>query len=279
MNTKFVRSKFNLLIIFYLALLILASGTFYFKYASKPETNVVKPVLASSQVLAKQKKQFALPILIYHYVEIVKNPKDTIRKSLNIQPQAFEQQIKTIQNAGYTFITPSQIQGIESGQLKIDKPIILTFDDGYSDFYTDVFPILKKYNVRVATYIVPGFLDHPNYMSWQEVKEISKSNLVEIGAHTENHVVLAKLAASDATTQIVQSKRILEEQLGIKIATFAYPYGSFNDQIIKIVETAGFTSAMTEIPGPNQNEEQPFLLRRIHPGTAVGTALVYRLEH
>ncbi len=88
---------------------------------------------------------FRIPILVYHYVEYVKDRGDKIRISLNIQPNIFESQIKTLKQAGYTFMMPKQIPDLFSGKISVPaKPIILSFDDGYKDFYTDVFPILKN---------------------------------------------------------------------------------------------------------------------------------------
>ncbi len=273
-----MKFKFKFVVFFSLALMAVMSAIYYVRYAPKPYTSIPEPTPAFAFVLATQNKQFTLPILVYHYVEIVTDQRDTIRKSLNITPSTFERQVQTLKENGYTFITPSQIPQIQSGKLNVEKPIIISFDDGYHDFYTDVFPILKKENIRVIAYIVPGFLDKPNYMYWDQLEEIVKSNLVEIGAHTVSHPALDKLQGQIASAEIVQSKSLLEQRLGIKVNSFAYPYGRFNDQVVKIVQSAGYISAVTEIPGPNQSEQQPFVLKRIHPGVAIGQALITKLK-
>lgn len=218
-----------------------------------------------------------LPILIYHYVEYVTDERDTIRQSLNINPHTFENQIATLKDAGYTFITPSDIQNVGESQ-KIQKPIIISFDDGYEDFYTDVLPIIKRQNVKVVAYIVPGFLDKLNYMTWEQVKEISTSGLVEIGAHTMHHASLGSLSDESATAEILDSKIILELSLGKKITAFAYPYGHFNSETSYLVESAGFTSAVTTDEGTNDNLNDKFLLKRIHPGARVGQDLIITLN-
>lgn len=214
-----------------------------------------------------------LPILIYHYVEYVTDERDTIRQSLNINPHTFENQITTLKDAGYTFITPSDIENLMESQ-KIRKPIIISFDDGYEDFYTDVLPIIKRQNVKVVAYIVPGFLDKLNYMTWKQVKEISSSGLVEIGAHTMHHASLGSLSDDLATTEINDGKMILELSLGKKITAFAYPYGHFNNETPNLVESAGFTSAVSTEEGTNENVDSKFLLKRIHPGARVGQDLI-----
>lgn len=218
-----------------------------------------------------------LPILIYHYVEYVTDERDTIRQSLNINPQTFENQIATLKDAGYTFITPSDIENLMESQ-KIQKPVIISFDDGYEDFYTDVMPIIKRQNIKVVAYIIPGFLDKLNYMTWEQVKEISASGLVEIGAHTMHHASLGRLSDESARAEINDSKIILELSLGKKITTFAYPYGHYNEQTPDLVSSSGFTSAVTTDEGTNENLDSKFLLKRIHPGARVGQDLIITLN-
>lgn len=273
----------NKLIYCCVAIILLASVVYLFRiYLSPPttqaqtqtESTTESDIDLSHQLSTMNHQLFSLPILIYHYVEIVTDERDTIRKSLNIQPNTFQNQIDTLINNGYTFITPSQVQEIESGKLKIEKPIIISFDDGYRDFYTDVFPILEKNNVKAVAYIVPGFLDHLNYMYWNQVKEISQSNLVEIGAHSMHHPSLDRLSDKTATDEINQSKLVLELSLGRQITTFAYPYGRFNGKTVELVKSSGFTSALTTIEGANENVNEKFTLKRIHPGVRIGDDLL-----
>mgnify|MGYP001579813851 FL=1 len=222
---------------------------------------------------------FTAPILIYHYVEYVKDEKDTIRKSLNITPYVFVKQIETLKNAGYTFVTASELIDILDGKIKLpQKPIVITFDDGYRDFYTDVFPILKKYDVKAVAYIVSGFLDKPNYMYAWQLKEIARSGLVEIAAHTIHHYSLKGLEAQTTKYEIEESKITLEKLIGISVVSFAYPDGSFDMQAIKLVKSAGFKSAVTTLHGFEVSWENKFSLYRIHPGDKTGNSLLNFLE-
>lgn len=219
------------------------------------------------------------PILIYHYVEYVRDEKDTIRKSLSITPYIFIHQIETLKNASYTFITASELIDILDGRMELpQKPILLSFDDGYRDFYTDVFPILKKYRVKAVTYIVSGFLDKPNYMFTWQIKEIAKSRLVEIGAHTVHHVALRGLSPAIARYEIEESKKELEKIINAPIVSFAYPDGSFDNQATEIVREAGLKSAVTVMHGFEVSRENKFSLFRIHPGDKTGNSLLNFLE-
>ncbi len=246
--------------------------------------NVKNPqVLAATTNLTSSKTKitdYKFPILIYHYVENVKDQRDTIRKSLNIPPTVFEDQIKTLQKNGYIFVTPKEMDLIKNGQKEVSgRPIIISFDDGYGDFYSDIFPILKKYQVKAVAYIVPGFLDKPNYMSWGQVKEISQSNLVEIGAHTMDHLSLKSLNQTQAQYEISQSKKELEQKLGIQVSSFAYPYGAYNNQAEDLVKSNGFNNASTTNSGINDNLSDKYLLHRIHPGARTGNNLIFYIAN
>lgn len=230
----------------------------------------VQPVLPTSNI--------HIPILVYHYVEFVKDPKDSVRRSLDIIPPIFEMQIKTLKEAGYNFITASELGQYLDGKKQLpQRPVILTFDDGYGDFYTDVFPLLKKYNVVATEYVISGVLDTPNYMTTEQVREIAQSGLVEIGAHTIHHRNLKAIPIEEAKTEIEKSREDLENLLGIKVVSFAYPYGGFNEELAAIVKKVGYTTAVTTKGGVIANQENRYTLFRIHPGNALGEALLHEL--
>ncbi len=150
---------------------------------------------------------FKIPILVYHYVEIVKDPKDTIRKSLDTPPIVLENQLKTLISDQYRFVTLSDISDYLDGRKTApSKAVAITFDDGYRDFYTDVFPILEKYHVRATAYIVPGFINQQNNLTSSDLKVIANSGLVEIGAHTIDHRSLTGLNKTQEWYEIYQSK-------------------------------------------------------------------------
>lgn len=218
---------------------------------------------------------YHMPILMYHYIEHVKDAGDKIRISLNILPETLDKQIQTLADAGYTFITASDLADILDGIKPIPpKPIMLTFDDGYRDFYTGAFPILKKYNVKSVAYIISGFINKPNNLTDSQLEEIAKSGLVEIGAHTVHHLALKGLSDQTAKDEIINSKIQLEQKLGIPITAFAYPYGSFDINTIQFVKEAGFRTAVSTIPGAEVSNQVRFLTYRIRPGANTGKALL-----
>ncbi len=222
---------------------------------------------------------FRVPILLYHYVEYVKDKGDTIRQSLNINPYIFEKQIQTLKDAGYTFITAGDLGKVLDAEMSLPrKPIIITFDDGYEDFYTDVLPILKKYNVKATAYIVAGVVGRLNYMSRDEIRKAKESGLVEIGAHSMYHRYLKGLSYNEAKFEIEQSKINLENEFGVKVISFAYPYGAFDKQAIKLVQDAGFKTAASTVPGIDVSDLNRYFMFRIRPGARIGEDLLKYLE-
>lgn len=260
-----------------LVYLILSILTINLIYSNKPFANIQKLInhVVIPTPIPIPLKSLEVPILVYHYVENVTDNRDTIRKSLNTNPQILIKQIETLKNAAYTFITPKELMDIMDGKMPPPKKsVILSFDDGYRDFYTDVFPILKKYQVKAVAYIVSGFLDKPNYMFTWQIKEVAKSGLVEIGAHTIHHIPLTSVLLEQAKSEIEGGKTALEKLLNIPIVSFAYPDGRFDEQIAKLAERAGFRSSATTIHGNIAAQENKYFLYRIHPGQHVDSSLL-----
>ncbi len=218
---------------------------------------------------------YHIPILMYHYIEHVQNPQDKVRISLNILPETFDKQLETLIKAGYNFITASDLADILDGiKQPPPNPVMLTFDDGYRDFYTDAFPILKKYNVKAVNYVISGFLNQPNHLTDPQLKEIAQSGLVEIGAHTVHHVALRGRSTTQVETEVGQSKIQLEQKIGSAVTAFAYPYGSLDIHALRIVKESGFRTAVSTIPGSHVSNSVRYLTYRLRPGARTGQSLL-----
>jgi peptidoglycan/xylan/chitin deacetylase (PgdA/CDA1 family) len=205
-----------------------------------------------------------LTVVMYHYVEVVTDKKDFIRKRLAVTPTAFEKQLIYLQTKGYTFYFAKDIPQLMSNPQ--EKPVVLTFDDGYADFYTDAYPILKKYNIKATIYIIYNFIGHPNYMTESQLQELAKSNLIEIGCHTFNHYSLPSSSSAVAQNEIINSKAALEKKFGIKIYTFAYPYGAYNASLELLAKQAGYTVAVTTAYGIDHTTASLLAFSRVRPG-------------
>jgi peptidoglycan/xylan/chitin deacetylase (PgdA/CDA1 family) len=261
---------------------IYASALFKIRPVKETVKSEVKTVPNEIKVkfnVASPSATIRVPILFYHYVEYVQDRKDTIRQSLDIVPRVFEEQIKTLKDAGYTFLTASDLADIMDGIKPIpSKPILITFDDGHWDLATDVLPILEKYQVRVTAYIISGFIGRSDFLSESQLKELLQSKLFEIGSHTVHHVALARQLSIVATSEISQSKRDLEKRYGIKIMSFAYPDGSFDQQAVDTVKKSGYRTAVSTAPGAEQTQSNRYFLYRLRPGGRTGETLLKYLD-
>lgn len=194
-----------------------------------------------------------VPILMYHSISNSTNRKF---KQFTISPSLFEKQMAYLHEHAYTPITVTQFVNNMSQSCSSlpERPVILTFDDGYADFFTDALPILKRYNFVATLYVVTGFINETSrwlkregeatrqMLTWDQLGEISASD-IECGAHTHHHPRLDTLPSSIAHHEIVISKKTLEDHLGKSVSSFAYPFGYYTATIQQLVQAAGYTSA------------------------------------
>ncbi len=285
--------RINILMVFLIILICIGGFALYQAHSAQtkplPETekNVMKKIPPDVQKeIAKQPQVASLsatlhvPILMYHYVEYVQNKKDKERQLLNVNPNIFEEQIQTLLSAGYTFITAKDLGDILNGTMQLPKnPVILTFDDGHWDLDTNVLPILKKYNIHATAYIVPGFVGtNSDSLTPQELQDVINSGLVDVGAHTVHHISLKGKPLAQAQYEIDTSKNMLEQKYHIHVYSFAYPYGTFDQQTIQLVKQAGFTTAASTIAGNEQSNQNRYFLFRVRPGYMTGQALLNYLN-
>ena len=177
-------------------------------------------------------------VLNYHQVANTFNP-------LAILPSDFSTQMAYLINNGYVPITPDELDAGLSGELTLpEKPVLITFDDGYSDNYTNAFPILKGYGIRATIFVVPAFVGKRNYLTWEQLHEMIESG-INIQSHTLNHSKLEELPDDEIRSELLNSKIVLEENLGITVNYLAYPTGTYNLHIAGIAKDVGYKGAYT----------------------------------
>lgn len=188
---------------------------------------------------------FRVPILTYHYIAGNPNLNDYQRDALSVPPDKFEAQMRYLSQNGYTPITLDTLYGIFNGQASVPgKPIVLTFDDGYIDFYTIAFPILRRFNFHAVSFIPTGLIGGSYYMNWNQIKEIVSSGLVNFEGHSVTHANLAALSWNAALKQLVDSKNILQSKTGYPVNFVAYPFGSTNGTVQALVQKAGYAGGV-----------------------------------
>lgn len=216
-----------------------------------------------------------IPILLYHYISVNPNKADIPRNGLSTPPDVLDRQLALLSSSGFTTISLDEMAAAFSGQFTMpQKPVVLSFDDGYVDFYTNAVPILRKYNMKAVAFIPTGLIGGGAYMTWAQIEELSKSPNVIFGAHTVHHAFLSKSSPAVIAAEVVESKKVLEKHVGYKVNWFAYPYGAFNELVVNEVKQAGFIGAATTLPGIWQYQSRFFYIPRYRAGQRLGNDLL-----
>lgn len=176
-------------------------------------------------------------ILLYHeFTETV--PTET-KYSVVSTPKRFEENICYLLNHGYTIIPLEALIEFQNNTRALpQKSVVLTFDDGYTSNYSLIFPILKKYNIPATIFVTVSTMNN-NYgkMTWDQMREMEQSGLVNIQSHSWLHVDHSALSQQQVHEYISSSFDLLEEKLGKRSPRlFAYPHGAYTEATIKIVK-------------------------------------------
>ena len=201
-----------------------------------------------------------VPVLNYHQVE----EKDG--NPLTLWPDQFEAQMDYLAAEGYTTITIDEMMdALEIGTPLPEKPVIITFDDGYADNYEYAYPILKKYGFKATIFLIYDFTDtYPNYLTWDQINEMKESGLIHFESHTMTHANLAELTSADELRhEIADSHNLLSEKLGYDMHYIAYPGGRVNEEIEAITRAAGYRGGFTVHYGLSTPEEGRYQMDRI----------------
>ncbi len=199
-------------------------------------------------------------ILMYHYVRTLTAEQaqaDAVGNNLSVSPDLLEQHLQSLQELGYQSIS---MRDAAAGK-GTHRSVVLTFDDGYEDFYTTAWPLLKKYNYSATVYIISG-KNGNGFLTHEQIKELAASG-IEIGAHTTGHMNLASHTPEEQQIDLTASKRALEKLTGTPVTTLAYPAGRYTSDTMRIASDIGFTSAVTTNFGIASIYDSAFELPRL----------------
>ncbi|MGH2413921.1 MAG: polysaccharide deacetylase family protein, partial [Microcystaceae cyanobacterium] len=184
-----------------------------------------------------------VPVMMYH--DILPNKQ----VFFDVTPQELEADFELIKSNGLTPVTLKQlVLHLQTGIPLPEKPILLTFDDGYQGHYQYVYPLLKQYGypaVFSIYYNKVGRQIGRSGVTWEQLQEMAIDPLITIACHSMTHPDDLSILPDDQLTQeIIDSKRLLEEKLGITIRYFTYPSGKFDDRVREVVTTASYDAAL-----------------------------------
>jgi peptidoglycan/xylan/chitin deacetylase (PgdA/CDA1 family) len=202
-----------------------------------------------------------LSVLNYHSVS---NNGD---KPLSVKVAEFEKQMAYLKEKGYI---GSSLEAARTYGSDGKKRVVLTFDDGYKDNYEHVLPVLRSHDFTATVYLTVNFIngnipwhtreDVSKALNWKEIMQMMEYGIV-FGSHTLNHPFLTKISDREAWKEIQESKDRLEQKLGVKMQSFAYPAGAFNNNIKAMVEKAGYEMAVALVL-PKSMQEDRFCIPR-----------------
>lgn len=207
-----------------------------------------------------QSAKDGIPVLNYHQIN------DTEKNALTVNTEQFEAQMKYLSENGYTTITPADmLDAWENGTKLPEKPVIITFDDGYLDNYNHAFPILEKYQLKATIFLISDYVNtYPNYLTWSAVQDMQESGLIDFESHTLSHEELTKAPSLDeAKHQLIGSKQAIEWNLGKQVNFIAYPCGEYDADIEQATKDADYRAAFTVNYGLAEPGEDPFILDRV----------------
>ena len=187
-----------------------------------------------------------MPVLIYHHVAPEPPPGYELMRALFETPDDFERELKYLKDNGYQAVSFNDLADfLQFGLPLPGRPVILSFDDGWQNQFDYAFPLLKKYDFTATFFVATGYLEHPNFMTIQQLQTLMGAGMT-IGSHTCSHVALATIdSPSKLQEELAGSKAWLEKRLSVPINNFAYPYGSYSVAVASAVEATGYRTART----------------------------------
>jgi peptidoglycan/xylan/chitin deacetylase (PgdA/CDA1 family) len=208
------------------------------------------------------------------YHEISSTPHHAFRK-YTVSPRNFAEQMRWLARHDYTTILPDQLIAARAGTATLPaRPVLVTFDDGFAESVRHAPEILASHGFTAVFYLVAGLVGATSrwivpergfelpLIGWSDARELEAGGF-RCESHTVNHPHLADIPADACTRELVDSRKMLEDQLGRPIHHLAYPHGSHSQTVITIVEAAGYRSACTTIIGLSSASDSPFALRRV----------------
>lgn len=202
-----------------------------------------------------------IPVLLYHHV----SNDDSDMPELTLPTAEFDRQMLALKTAGFRTISMDELLAYMRGEdVRLPaKPVVISFDDGYEDNYTNAFPILKKYGFQATIFMVGINFDRKNRLSSKEIREMAADGFT-IGAHSLTHPDLTALTGAKLAREVAGSKKKAEQVVHKETRFFAYPGGFYDLATVEAVRDAGFAGAFTVLTGLNKRgQDNVFMLRRI----------------
>jgi peptidoglycan/xylan/chitin deacetylase (PgdA/CDA1 family) len=213
-----------------------------------------------------------VPLLLYHSVTSRPDPRF---REWAVSPELFAAHMSHLAEQGYRTLTVRELveRAFEQRRPLEPRTVVITFDDGFADFYSAAWPELRKHGLAATIFITTGYVgrasawlasmgegDRP-MLTWSQIEEISSAG-IECGAHGHHHLQLDTVPAARAEADVRRSKELLDETAG-PVTSFAYPHGYYTRRVQRLVADAGFSAACGVKDALSTSDDDRFALARV----------------
>ena len=211
-------------------------------------------------------REFYVPILMYHYISVPPEGADIYRLDLSVMPDDFREQMAWLKASGYETISLYHlVYALNIGRPPLpERPIILTFDDGYLDNYENAFPILREYGFTGTFFILTDVTDRgePGYMTWDMLHEMSQAGM-SIEVHGREHIEMDNRDYDWLVFHLMGPAQTIEANLGYQPRFLSYVAGRYDESLISTAHQLGYWGAVTTRNGTLQSKDTLFEFRRL----------------
>lgn len=268
-NKKYIVVTFTIII-------AVICGVIFFKNINKlnndekvlmnSESKKEEPLKEETQDKQKEKEVLlkdnskGIPILYYH--SVYDNAK---KDEVVIDPNKFREQMKYLKDNGYITLTLKEVYNYIKNNEKVpEKSVAITFDDGWVDNYDNAFPVLKEFGFKATIFTITDLIDtHHLYLKSDQIKEMSDYG-IDFGSHTLNHDKLDEIKSEDRKLNLNKSKEKLEKITQKEVISIAYPFGSYDEEVIKDTKSLGYKLGFTINSGWANGESNLFEIQRVY---------------
>ena len=225
-----------------------------------------------------------VPILMYHAV--AEAPNDATR-ALSVTPEAFAEQMAMIGDLGLTPVSTAELAAAwRSGKPLPERPVLITFDDGYEGVHRYALPVLARHGFAATLFVTTGWIRGAHntgggldtMLDWDQVRALAAAG-TEIGGHSHTHPQLDQIDDDALWYELLRCKRIVADELGAPPVSFAYPYGYSSRRVRRTVRAAGFAQSLAVGNGLARRDQGPYALRRVTVRRTTGAEEFERLLH
>lgn len=197
-----------------------------------------------------------VPTLMYHAVS---DDCWGVRE-LFVSPSSLEAQLQYLQENGYTTVFFEELSRAD----EIEKPVLLTFDDGYDDNYTHLFPLLQKYGAKANIFLVTGGLGGEHYLTEDQVRQMQESGLVSFQSHTVSHPYLDECTKEQLHWELSESKAALARLTGKEPFVLCYPFGRYDSAALEVIREYYSFGLLMQDGRSYTTDDDPYLVQRAY---------------